>query len=154
MKNFLAAAEAVGGQPEAQADREHFELVFKAIRELTFINAKAAVDLQNLEAVFGIFEMAGMCGRLGDLSGQEVSKLGYAMRQVILRTLELRVRFPIRNQVPLAPPPYGDFLKLTEQMSKKGFGSVSFITFNYDIVLDAAIHRVGQGRAANYAGRR
>lgn len=48
------------------------------------------------------------------------------------------------NREVLAPPPYGDFVKLVDYMSDARFGPVSFITLNYDISLDYALRRHGK----------
>jgi hypothetical protein len=142
MNEFLDVAESLRDDPDVKADGPHFDLVFKSLSELAFVNAKAVVDVKNLEAVYGAFEMAAMCGRLGDLTQAELGGLGHAMRRVILRTLELRMVLPVRDHNAWAPPPYGRFLTLIEKMKEmKHLSPVSVITLNYDLALDYALYR-------------
>lgn len=144
MVEFLDAADAIRGEKEAQVHKQHFDLVFRAIAELDRVHAKATLDIRNLESVFGAFEMAAMCGTLGNLTPEELQMLGPAIRWVIVRTLELRIKFPIVHRAVLAPPPYGDFVRLVAHMKEAGLGPVSFITMNYDLSLDYALHRRDQ----------
>lgn len=144
MAEFLDAADAVSKERDIGTDKEHFELVFKALAELDAVHAKAVLDVRNLESVFGAFEMAAMCGRLGTLSQEDLTGLGRAIRRVIVRTLESRIVFPVINQAVLAPAPYGDFIRLVNKMNEAGMGPVSFISFNYDLGLDYALFRSRQ----------
>ena len=148
MCDFLDVADAIRNETEIGPDRASFELVFRAFSELDVLHAKAAVDIRNFESVLGLFDAARILGKLGSLSSVDVERLGSAIRRVIVRTLERRIRYPIRNQAVLAPPPYGDFITLVDRMSEAGLGPISFITFNYDMALDYALHR--QGKDADY----
>jgi len=143
MNDFFDAAEAIRRSGIASVDNGSFDLVFDGLAELTNLNAKATVDPHNLEAVFGAFEMAVMCKRLGNLPSEQIAQLGLAIRRVIVDTLEGSMQFPIQDGEVMAPSPYGDFLALIRKMNQADMGSVSVATLNYDIALDYAVYRAG-----------
>lgn len=141
MGDFLEKARQMRRTGKTQKT-DAFDLVFRAIAALDPVHAKAAIDTHNFEQVFGLFEMASLCGRLGALPAAEIPNLGPAMRHLIVETLEHSIRFPLVEQRGvLAPRPYGDLVTLMDKLNARGFGPVSFLTFNYDLGLDYALHR-------------
>lgn len=141
MTDFLDAADEIfrrgvpAGDPLVQ---QAFELFFKARAALQDVHAKATMDLFNIEAVLGAFEMAGLLNRLRGLDAKEVSRLPAATRQVITTTLEWSIRFQHTDRI-YPPTPYQAFVELLKEISKSRFGGVSVITFNYDVALDYAL---------------
>lgn len=132
----LLATGAVGAEYE-----ESFSLVFNGIDALQQTYAKSIVDSDNLEAVFAAFEMAALFkGRLGKLSPNEVVGLKTAIRRVIVRTLELSVRFPQGRGGVLPPGAYGAFADLLQELAGPDPSRAAVMTFNYDIALDYALH--------------
>jgi NAD-dependent SIR2 family protein deacetylase len=151
MSNFLEVADRLrdSGRVESLYNSA-FETVFKARAQLQSVHSKAELDLHNIESVFGAFEMAKRFRKpFGDLTHEEIERLGDEMRLLIVRTLELtsRFRWQIRHepqgdfqvQVPfLIPPyPYADFAELVRKVRQKT--PTTIITFNYDVGLDAAL---------------
>jgi hypothetical protein len=145
MSTFIRAAQdiqrGVGVQPLYPKEQEHFDLVFKARRLLQQVHSKSELDINNIESLFGVFEMAALLGRLGPLTDAEIQQLPNAVRYVISKTIESCLQYPIgpRENI-LPPPPYDSFVKIVRQLSKREPGSVSVITFNYDVGLDYAFH--------------
>jgi NAD-dependent SIR2 family protein deacetylase len=121
-------------------EHESFDLVFKGIAELRAAHSKAALDVDNLEAVFGAFEMARLAGRLGSLTEAEVVGLNPAMRRLIVSTLEKSIQLPVSDRAVSPPVPYFQFVQLSTRISGSHLGPVSFITFNYDLSLDFAFY--------------
>jgi hypothetical protein len=63
------------------------------------------LDLDNLESLFGAFEMARLFGRLGNLADPELQELGSAIRQLIVRTIEKRIIYPVHERQVRPPIP-------------------------------------------------
>jgi hypothetical protein len=136
MFDFLDAAEkivAIGNTGRFEAD---FKLVFRALHELEGVLARSVIDVNNLEAVFGAFEMAKLCQRLGSLMEGELNHLTVALSNVILRTIELNMRH--QGVFPRWTPPVG-YNELGELLKDRP-ADIAFITFNYDLGLDHAVY--------------
>jgi NAD-dependent SIR2 family protein deacetylase len=140
MRDFLDVAGFLRKEagPEFEAD---FKLVFDGIAELRVAQSKARIDIDNVESVFAAFEIAALFGRLGDLDESATAKLAPAMRRLIARTLELRIRFPNNADGTAPPNPYAIFARLVADLrGGQTPTSVSLMTFNYDVALDYALH--------------
>src|SRR5262245_53300478 len=152
MNDFLERAEELRTEPRLAADKESFDLVFRARNALQGVHSKSRLDLENVESLFAAFEMGEIFKRLGTLPRDEVSKLTRAIRRLITRTLELAIAYPVieRSGMTLLeagshavqpPTPYGSFVDLLSQLATKG--EVSVVTFNYDLCLDYALNCAG-----------
>ena len=143
MTTFLDAADEIyrAGLDERETE-EAFALFFKARAGLQAVHVKATMDLFNIEAVLGGFEMAALLGRLNGLNTDEVSRLPAATRRVIAATLERRIIFSHEEDRIRPPVPYESFVELLQRIAKSPVGPVSVITFNYDIALDYALRYV------------
>ncbi len=146
MSTFIGAAQGiqrgVGDQPPLYPkEQEYFDLVFKARRLLQQVHSKSELNINNIESLFGVFEMAALLGKLGPLTDQEIQTLPKAVRYVISKTIEYCLRYPTnpRDQI-LPPQPYDSFVKIVRQLNQREPGSVSVITFNYDVGVDYAFH--------------
>jgi NAD-dependent SIR2 family protein deacetylase len=122
-----------------------FDQVLAGRAALDPVFAKASIDADNLEAVFGAFEMAQLFGQFGTFTAEEINALPNAMRTVIVETLELTTKYPFptsESRYPNAPVLYDQLGHLLSEMRAKD-QSVSVITFNYDVALDYALYRRG-----------
>lgn len=144
MNDFLDAAE------DLERSATERSLVFRAISELGRAHSKATLDVNNLESVYAAFEMANLAGRLGNLGNEEITHLVPELQALIARTLEARIRFPIREIKPgrtpqiCPPPPYEQFAELLKDLFfRAGSTSVAVLTFNYDISIDYALTFAG-----------
>jgi NAD-dependent SIR2 family protein deacetylase len=149
MANFLDRADESrhtipGTKPLDKIQQDNFDLVFRGLAALRAAHSKAELDVDNLESVFGAFEMARLAGRLPGLSVEEVARLNPAMRALIVTTLERSIQLLAVNRAVHAPEPYEDFIQLAFRVSGSPLGPVSFITFNYDLALDFALFRYRQ----------
>jgi hypothetical protein len=123
-----------------------FDQVFEVRGALQSVFSKAALDISNIESLFAAFEMIDLLGL--DMADANVRNLPSAMRNLIVHTLELGIKYPTtrKNAESIGkihpPVPYETFLELSQKMMSARV-SVSFITFNYDIALDFALHRLG-----------
>jgi NAD-dependent SIR2 family protein deacetylase len=147
MGNFIATAQEVSRTESLAADEKlQFQLVFKARARLQSVHSKSALDINNIESLFGAFEMAALLGKLGGLERSEIEKLPAAMAVVIARTIEKRIKYPKESEItsrPSAPTPYGDFATLLGDLTRREPGCVSVIAFNYDVALDYALYSLG-----------
>jgi hypothetical protein len=129
---------------------EAFETIFRLISELQSVYAKSHLDLNNIEALFGAVEMAGILGRLGTRSENEIKEIRDSLVQVIVETLELSMGFPVTEQYPLNPPgsppiyrisPTESYLQLAKVLNQRR--NTTVISFNYDLGLDYALNYIG-----------
>lgn len=154
MANFLDRASDLlrlktSGVMEA---RDKFEDVFTAISELQGIHSKSFLDLDNIEIVFGAIEMGLLLKRLGKRDETSIAKLRSSLITLIYKTLEYSIRFPVTDRRILPPKPYDGFmttlLGIEKTQPSEDPHKFSFLTFNYDLCLDFALHR--SGRAFDY----
>lgn len=144
MTDFLDKARDLWEGNE-KISRDKFELVFNGLSQLRHVHSKANLDLNNLEAVFAAFEMAGTIQHLADLASDEVAGLENAMRTVIVETLEHNVRFTSSGSTLKPSNTYGVFVRLLRALdaAKPSPRTVAVISFNYDVALDFALHDSG-----------
>lgn len=118
-----------------------FEVVFKAISDLQLVYSKSHLDSYNIETLFGIIEMGMLIEKFSNYSITEIRKLRSSIINVIVRTLESSINFPIDNKFLTisAPAPYKKFAELLSQTNYNN----SIITFNYDMAIDYALYRAG-----------
>lgn len=133
--------------------KDQFEDVFNAISELQVVHSKAFLDLNNIEIVFGAIEMGLLLKRLGDRDEASIAKLRDSIITLIYKTLEFSIQFPVRDKQHIRPPkPYDGFMTTLEGVEKNQPSQdphqFSFVTFNYDLCLDYALHHFG--RAFDY----
>jgi hypothetical protein len=140
MHDFLEVAEQLRRQNDVGDDARYFDLVRRARIALQNVFAKSFLDIGNVEKVFGAFEMARHIRRLGNLTRQEISELGLAVRRVIATTLERTITYVVTREIVQPPVPYQEFLKLIHDIGSSRVGKVAVITFNYDVALDYAFH--------------
>ena len=122
-----------------------FDVVIRGRAALNSVYAKASIDSDNLESVFGAFEMAELFGQFPTFQTADLGKLSAAMRTVIVETLEQTITYPVAagERRPRPTQLYGSFAELITDMSDRG-QSVSVLTFNYDIALDVALWTTGR----------
>ncbi len=147
MSNFLDRAYdllrlQISGVVEA---KKEFEDVFGAIAELQGVHSKAFLDLNNIEIVFGAIEMGLLLRRLGNRDETSISKLRSSLITLIYKTLEYSIEFPVRSGRIDPPKPYDGFMTTLQGIEKNQPSQdphqFCFITFNYDLCLDVALHR-------------
>ena len=147
MNAFIPAAQSVWRTNQLEpADKSRFQLVFKARAGLQSVHSKSVLDINNIESLFGAFEMAVLLGKLSGLDRSEVEQLPAAIATVIARTIEKRISYPWRMETtsrPSAPVPYQDFATLLGDLLRRDPRSVSVISFNYDLALDYALYTAG-----------
>jgi hypothetical protein len=151
MADFIERALSVYSRGTSGWARKYFEQVFVARRKLQAAFAKSNVDLDNIENLFSVFEMASLIGRLDDLPEEAVNELPRSLRFLISRTLEQTIQYPMPDSgsVVRAPFPYDAFAQLLIELNTMSdVGPVAVMTFNYDLCLEYALAL--EGVAPNY----
>lgn len=161
MADFLDVATHLHRSGNADEKSEDFERVFKAIGKLQAVHSKAQLDLTNIESIFSTLEIARILRKLpGHYKAEEIPKVISSLKELIVKTLEITIRFPIigsvisvpsptpvKGSIVGVPSPYDEFTKLLKYLRDEATPrhTVSIITFNYDIAADMALYRAGMG---------
>ena len=124
-----------------------FERVFAAIGGLQAVHSKAQLDLNNIEAIFTALELGKVIQQFPGTEASEIPKTIAALKEVIVKTLEITLPFPTRGNYIGAPKPYDAFAAAIQHLQNDAFPSQtsSVITFNYDLAADIALFRQGLG---------
>lgn len=122
--------------------KNEFERVFGAIGELQSVHSKAQLDLTNIESIFTVLELGRVIQRVPGLNREEIDEAIASLKELIVTTLEMTMRFPADRHSIGLPKPYDAFSDLLKHLHNEAFPrqTVSVITFNYDIAADMAIH--------------
>lgn len=141
MDDFLAKANRLALTPQQE---DHKKAVFDAIADLREVQAKSKINLDNIESVFGAFEMARILGRMGDRDSTEVEKLARSLKQLIVYTLESSMGCILRDDRYWPPQGYEQFAKMIWQLREdRKDPPISIVTFNYDVALEYALKFYG-----------
>ncbi|MCK8824682.1 SIR2 family protein [Fuchsiella alkaliacetigena] len=147
MDNFLDRAEDLLRNDFFKDYSKSIKKVFKVISDLYSVYAKSYLDLNNIESLFGILEMAKIIKKLDDYSQEEISEVRNALVILIVKTLEKSIRYPKGKSTFAKPTPsYDKFVQLIKNIDKNSkdnnqenkVNNSAIITFNYDLALDVA----------------
>ena len=150
MANFLDRASDLlrVKTPGVIEAKEQFEDVFDAISELKGVHSKAFLDLNNIEIVFGVIEMGLLLKKLGTRDEASINRLRNSLITLIYKTVEFSIPFPVMGRTIRSPKPYDLFMTNLATVDKKQSPQdphqFSFVTFNYDLCLDHALHYYGR----------
>lgn len=153
MNNFFDRAQDLmySGRIDSGDTRNRLQEVFAAIYEMQGVHAKSFLDLDNIEIVFGAIEMGLLLRRFGGRTLDGIEQLRESLITLIYKTLELSVEFPVVDGRVNPPPPYLSFADMLKRIERDEGGNYlhdySFVTFNYDLCLEQALHR----RQRNYS---
>lgn len=147
MAEFLDVASNLYQTGVVGDKKAHFERVFNAIGLLQAVHSKAQLDLTNIESIFNALDMANLLGKLPGFEAEEIPTLIASLKELIVKTLELTIKFPTSRSSIGAPDPYNDFINLIKYLRSDASPqhTVSAITFNYDISLDMALYKAWIG---------
>jgi hypothetical protein len=147
MSNFLDVAAGLLRTNQVREKREQFERVFEVIGGLQAVHSKAQLDLNNIEAVFTALELGRIIQRVPGMKPEEIPQAISSLKELIVQTLELTIKFPTHGTTINPPRAYEAFAKVIEYLQGEAMPqrSCSVITFNYDVAVDMALHRVHLG---------
>lgn len=143
MSTFLDRARDLRVEGVVHSCEEHFDNVFEAIVRLREVFYKSGLDLDNVESLFGAFEMARTIKKLSHYSSEEISQLVESMTVLIAQTLLHSVRYPYTSSQVDSPKPYNRFVHVLKNAISLPASSdaqrwYSILTFNYDFAIDYA----------------
>ena len=125
--------------------KDDFEKVFGALVELRDVFFKSGLDLDNIESVFGAFEIARIIGRLSNYSPEQISSLAKSVRTLIVRTLDESIKYSHTriDRIPVLAGSHAALAALIRAVDKGAmdYSRYSFLTFNYDTALDYELMR-------------
>ena len=147
MHNFLDVASDLLRANAVQEKRTEFESVFAAIGALQTVHSKAQLDLNNIESIFTVLELARIIRKIPGITPDQIPQAIKSLKELIVKTLEVTVEFPIDNRYIGVPKPYEQFASLLKHLTAEAqpTQSASVITFNYDIGADMGMYREGLG---------
>lgn len=147
MSDFLDVASDLLRSNAVQEKRPEFEKVFAAIGALQSVHSKAQLDLNNIESIFTVLELGRIIQRVPGLSSQEIPEAIAALKELIVKTLEVTMTFPTEGPYIGVPKPYEEFGTLLTHLYKDAFPNqtAAVISFNYDIAADMAMYKAGLG---------
>lgn len=147
MFDFLDVASDLLRSNAVQEKRAEFEKVFATIGALQAVHSKAQLDLNNIESVFTVLELGRIIQKVPSLQPGEIIGVIAALKELIVKTLEVTIAFPIKGQNIGAPAPYEAFGGLLRHLYNEAFPqqTAAVISFNYDIAADMAMFRNGLG---------
>jgi NAD-dependent SIR2 family protein deacetylase len=148
MWNFLRKARELLDNPKSglsQDARERFQRVFEYRASLYPALRKIKIDLDNIEELFGLVDMAKQFG------DEEADAMRKDLIYLIACTLEKLILLEYSKGVIHPSDTYSRFAKMLSETWKKWWTSSdvakrdSIITFNYDVALDHALsfHELG-----------
>lgn len=147
MFDFLDVASNLLRSNEVEDKRNEFERVFAAIGALQVVHSKAQLDLNNIESIFTVLELGRIIQRVPGLSAAQIPEAIAALKELIVKTLEVTMKFPTAGPYIGVPKPYEEFASLITHLYKDAFPTqtASVISFNYDIAADMAMYRANLG---------
>ena len=147
MSDFLDVAGNLLRSNQVQEKRTEFERVFSAIGALQVVHSKAQLDLNNIESIFTVLELGRIIQRVPGLSAEQIPLAIAALKELIVKTLEITIKFPATEGYIGVPKPYEEFASLIKHLYQDAFPTqtAAVISFNYDIAADMAMHRADLG---------
>lgn len=106
------------------------------------MHSKAQLDLNNIESIFTVLELGKVIQRVPGLTAGEIDVAIASLKELIVRTLEVRMRFPVDQGYIGIPKPYKSFGELLKYLQQEAFPTqtASVISFNYDVGVDMAMY--------------
>lgn len=113
--------------------------VEKSIGELNSMQAKAYLDLENIETLFGALEFGSMINKFGNKSIKEIEALRDSLIKVIVTTIEYSADYQFTlPSYKIHPSP--KYISFFERLNSYKYNcNLSFITFNYDLIIDVGL---------------
>jgi hypothetical protein len=143
MEGFIDAAEDLRDRNTEGLSKPQFDFFLDELRhKLKPLHAKTAVDLSNIENLCGLVEMARVIRRLPGLEEGQIDNAADAVQTVLAETILHSGPFSYSRDDRWQPP--GAYLSVVGRLdaARQAHESddTAFITFNYDLGLDFALH--------------
>lgn len=149
MANFLDVANNLLRSNRVDEKAYEFKQVFSAIGGLQAVHSKAQLDLNNIESIFTVLELGRVIQKVPGLGSIEAIEATIAaLKELIVKTLEITIDFPVINKNEIGvPKPYGTFGEMLKYLRNDAFPrqTVAVISFNYDVAADMALYKSDLG---------
>lgn len=147
MSDFLDVASNLLRSNQVEDKRTEFENVFAVIGALQAVHSKAQLDLNNIESIFTALELGRIIKRVPGLSAEKIPEAIAALKELIVKTLEVTMKFPVTDGYIGVPAPYEAFASLLTHLREEAFPkqTAAVISFNYDIAADMAMYKADLG---------
>lgn len=140
MNNFLERAEKLYRTGKLREYSSHFDRVFETISEMQSIHSKSEMDINNIETVYALLEMAKVIGGYKDKSIEDIQAVIDSLKILIQVTLEKSIRYGWNTNNYFVPiHDYHNFCQLLSEKFGTRSKQFSIITYNYDVALDFAL---------------
>lgn len=149
MRDFFDKTEDLlfSKQISIESDRESILSVFELIKKSLSSYANSNIDLNNIETIFGLLEMALIVKELYEYNEEQIIKLRSDLITLIVRTLEQTTRIKTDSTGFSTSASYHT---LCEIIKSDGFDKNTVISFNYDMAFEAAFSAIGQKGYLDY----
>lgn len=140
MNNFLERADKLYRTGKLSAYSQPFKCVFETISDMQSIHSKSEMDIDNIETIYALLEMAKVIGGYKNKSEEKIQEVIDSLKILIQVTLEKSIRFSWHTDQYFVPiNDYNEFCKLLTQKFGNNSNKYSIITYNYDLALDVAL---------------
>jgi hypothetical protein len=149
MATFWSKAQELFRHGKLPDEGKAFRAVDEVRSQLQYAFVKAKVDIDNVESIFCLIEMAEVVGRLRNHERPELVAARVALQTLIGQVLEGSMRFldgPTVDGIKTRAPShaYQTFVNMLRAIKKTPGGpTAAVLTFNYDIGLDFALAHQG-----------
>lgn len=144
MSNFIDKAEDIlrARSGISKKEEEAFRIALDVIKDLALAQSKSQLDLDNVESVYGAIEMACILDHWEISYRPEEART--ALQTLISTTIRETTRISRRKGRVQATREVREFLtQIQSGTNGRIFERCSFITFNYDIVLETGLATQG-----------
>jgi len=152
-KNFWGKAiDLIDGNHIDEKDLEDFNMIRSFfMNRIRLVPSNFNFDIENIETIFSLIEMAKLTNKFLDLSSKEIEKLHIAINKFIVRTIEKTSHFVVHaNGNVISPKIYNNFYNYFIEGINNKENKFCVISFNYDLALDFVIEFHGGPRLINY----
>ncbi|MHB8838315.1 MAG: hypothetical protein ACYC7F_05120 [Gemmatimonadaceae bacterium] len=142
MATFIKEAERLMHEAPPGLTVEAFRDLFdRVLVRLDQLQIKSAIDVDNLEAVCGLLEMAELVERFPQSTVEEARSLSRTLRIVLAETVQYTCLFVGDNRPVQPDANYSGLVTLPRPVRGPSSSALdrAFISFNYDLALDFAL---------------
>ncbi len=146
MKDFFQKSKHLRRRRRLDVYEGDFDVVNYARNILRRAKIKSRLDIDNLEEIYTALEMVEIIDGIDELTAEQAKVTQQSLNNLIAITLEQSIQFPVVQQTGdfRTIEPTKAYRKLAAEAeairSRNSRFPITFITFNYDIAFDFALH--------------
>lgn len=149
---FGKAIDLIDGEQIDEEDLEYFNMIRSFFMDrIRLVSSNFNFDIENIETIFSLIEMAKLTGKFLDLPLKEIEKLHIAINKFIVRTIEKTSHLEVNRAGNItSPESYKMFYNYFIEGIKNDENKFCVISFNYDLALDFVIEFYDGPKSINY----